>query len=190
MIYQFKPGVLVGEIRGAPLFFNYIWGLEGLNSGNICQLRRWNASRDHTWYAHCPHGRQSCRKGKIRNNPHLSSPRLFFPIYGFLIFRQTQRPISSAQTIEVDLTTRLNNVMRRCNNQEASKMVNDMMTGLFSKEHMASHTLTGTMSREGTDPHAVAKHQLDRSAVQEIVGETSVIASHTYSFVIPTSVIL
>ncbi|XP_071822407.1 BEN domain-containing protein 6-like isoform X2 [Apostichopus japonicus] len=83
--------------------------------------------------------------------------------------QNSQRPISSGQTIEVDLTTRLDNVMRRCNNQEASKMVNDMMTGLFSKEHMASHTLTGTVSGEGTDPHAVAKHQLDRSAVQEIV---------------------
>ncbi|KAJ8019043.1 BEN domain-containing protein 6 [Holothuria leucospilota] len=59
-------------------------------------------------------------------------------------------------------------MVRKCNTHEPSGLVNDILTGLYTNEYLAAHSLTGTSAID--DSEFQLKERLDPTVVKEIVG--------------------
>lgn len=77
----------------------------------------------------------------------------------------TQKPVKefpSQGQQEDSLSTKLSRLVNRCNTKEPTKLVNDLLTGLFDDQYLASHTITGAtfkgyegLQKEKMDPMTV-----------------------------------
>lgn len=80
---------------------------------------------------------------------------------------------------EDSLSTKLSRLVNRCNTKEPTKLVNDLLTGLFDDQYLASHTITGATFKgyEG-----LQKEKMDPMTVNAIIGKPKVLVEVNHAF--------